>query len=265
MIDNRIEPLTPHIGAVLHGTELRPDMDEQAVQSIKAALADHLVVILPDQDLSAADLRDSVTRFGEIFRHHADEGVLYADGLEDVLEMRKEPEGTRLFGGEDWHADITFRDPGGHLSFLHAKILPPVGGDTGYANTIAAFSALSEGMKEMLRPLRAVHSYDGPFRPDHPTHTAIHPVVRRHPERGDEGLFVNRMFTTRFEGMSAEESWPIIEYLDRHMSKPEFTCRVSWKPGQVTIWDNRFTLHYPINDFVGHRRLLIRCSTVEAA
>ena len=70
---------------------------------------------------------------------------------------------------------------------------------------------------------------------------------------------------TRFEGLNGAESRPLIEFLDRHGSRPEFTCRVRWKPGQVTIWDNRFTLHYPINDFTGHRRLLLRCSTLEEA
>lgn len=264
-MENHIEKITPHIGATLHGVTLSPDMDPASIDTVQSAIDNNLVVVLPNQDLSAADLRDTVKQFGEIFLHHADEGVLFADGLTEVLEMRKEADGERLFGGEDWYTDISFRNPGGHLSFLHAKIIPPIGGDTGFASTIAAFDALSDGMKSMLRPLKAVHSYDGPFRPEHADQTAIHPVIRRHPVTGAEGLFVNRMFTTRFEGMTHEESWPLIEFLDRHMSKPEFTCRVSWRPGHVTIWDNRFTLHYPINDFVGYQRLLLRCSTLEAA
>ncbi|NIP82086.1 MAG: taurine dioxygenase, partial [Gemmatimonadetes bacterium] len=74
-----------------------------------------------------------------------------------------------------------------------------------------------------------------------------------------------RMFVTRFEGMTPEESRPLIDFLGGHMSRPEFTWRHRWRPGQVVIWDNRFTLHYPINDFTGHRRLLYRCSTVEEA
>lgn len=261
---NTIEPLTPHIGAVHHGLRLHPDMSDADVAALRATLAEHLVVIVPEQELSAAGLKTVVSKFGPLFHHHADEGVLHADGIPEVLEMRKEPDGVGLFGGSDWHADITFRKPGGHLSFLHAKILPPVGGDTGFASTIAAFDVLSDGMKELLRGLSAVHSYDGPGLPDHPEQTAIHPVVRRHPDTGREGLFINRMFATRFDGMTQDESRPLIDYLDRHMSRPEFTCRVHWHPGQVTIWDNRFTLHYPINDFTGHRRLLLRCSTIEA-
>lgn len=255
--------MTPHIGATIRDITLSPDMSDETVSRFEAAMANYQLVRLPEHDLDAAALRDVVARFGPIFLHHSDEGVLYADGLPEVLEMRKEPDGARLFGGSDWHADVTFRNPAGQYSFLHAKILPPLGGDTGFASTIAAFSALSDGMKDFLRGLEAVHSYDGPGRPDHATESATHPVVRRHPDTGAEGLYINRMFATRFTNMTEAESKPIIDFLDRHMSRPEFSCRLHWSEGDLVVWDNRFTLHYPINDFTGHRRLLIRCTTLE--
>ena len=258
-----IRPLAPHLGAELHGLRLSAAPDEESLDALRKALRDHLVLLLGEQSLSPAELRDLVAHFGPLFRHHDDEGVIRAEGLPEVLEMRKEPEGQRLFGGSDWHADVTFRKPAGYLSVLHAVILPPLGGDTAFVSTIAAFAALSSGMQDLLRGLRAVHSYDGPGRPDHPTQSAVHPVVRRHPETGAEGIYLNRMFATRFVGMTEAESWPLIDFLDRHMTQPEFTCRLSWRPGQVVMWDNRFTLHYPINDFTGHRRLLIRCTAME--
>ena len=99
-------------------------------------------MVFPDQDLSAAALRDFVSRFGPLFIHHDDDGVLLSDGLPEVLEMRKEPDGKRLFGGSDWHADVTFRKPEGYLSVLHAKILPPVGGDTAFSSNILSFSGI---------------------------------------------------------------------------------------------------------------------------
>ena len=148
-----LEPLTPHLGAVLRGVRLSGDPGEETVATVRAAMDRALVVVLEDQELSAAELRDCVTRFGPIFIHHHDEAVLPADGLKEVLEMRKEPDDTRMFGGSDWHADVTFRRPAAEYSFLHAKIIPPLGGDTGFASTIAAFEALSEGMKETLRGL----------------------------------------------------------------------------------------------------------------
>jgi len=177
------------------------------------------VVVLRGQDLSAREQRELVAHFGPLFQHHADEGVIFADGLPEVLEMRKEPDGARLFGGSDWHSDVTFRKPAGYVSALQAKILPPLGGDTAFANCIAAYETLSPGMQAFLAQLDGVHSYDGPDSPDHPTETAIHPVVREHPVSGKRGLYINRMFAKRFDGMSEAESKPLIEFLDRHMSR----------------------------------------------
>jgi len=256
-------PITPHIGAELEGLTLSASPDEETLAALRAALAKHLVLVIKDQDLTPAALRDFASHFGPPFLHHDDEGVIRADGVPEVLEMRKEPDGERLFGGSDWHADVTFRKPAGYLSVLHALIVPPVGGDTGFASTIAAFEALSPAMQGLLRELEAVHSYDGPGKPDREGQTAVHPVVRRHPETGAEGIYLNRMFATRFVGMSEEESGPLIDFLDRHITRPEFTCRLRWQPGQVVMWDNRFTLHYPINDFTVYRRLLIRCTAME--
>ena len=257
-------PISPRLGVELEDVLLSARPDQETFHRIRAALRHYLVVVIRDQRLTPAELRDFVSHFGPPFRHHDDEGVIRADGLPEVLEMRKEPDGARLFGGSDWHADVTFRDPAGYLSVLHAQIIPPVGGDTAFANTIAAFEALSPGMQGLLRGLRAVHSYDGPGQPERAGLTSVHPVVRKHPETGKEGLYLNRMFTTRFVDMEEEESRPLIEFLCRHMTRPEYTCRISWKPGQVIMWDNRFTLHYPINDFTGHRRLLFRCTALEA-
>ena len=257
-----IERICPAIGAVMHDVRIGDRMSLGALNKIKLALSRHLVLVIKDQDLSAAQLRDFVANFGPLFLHHADEGVIRCEGVPEVLQMVKEPDGERLFGGSDWHADVTFRNPEGYLSVLHSKVVPPLGGDTGFANTITAFATLSEGMQSLLRGLSAVHSYNGPGQPDHPTETAIHPVVRMHPETGEEGLYINRMFATRFAGMTEQESRPLIAFLDRHMTRPEFTGRISWQRGQVVMWDNRFTLHYPINDFSGHRRLLIRCTAL---
>jgi taurine dioxygenase len=260
----RLEPLSPHVGATVRSQMTLSGRPSEAVLGIvREALAQHLVLVVEDQRLSPADLRDLASHFGEPHVHHDDEGVIRADDVPEVLEMRKEPDGTRLFGGASWHADVTFAKPAGLISILHALIIPPVGGDTMFASTIAAFAALSPAMQDLLRTLEAVHSYDGPGAPDREGLTAVHPVVRRHPDTGEEGIYLNRMFVVRFVGMTADESRPMIDFLDRHMTRPEFTCRVRWSEGQVVMWDNRFTLHYPIDDIVGHRRLLLRCTALE--
>ena len=259
-----LNQLSPVLGVYVEGYPVSADNLDEAARNIKNWLDRYLVVVLRQQNIGASLQRDLVSRFGPLFLHHADEGVLYVDGLPEVLEMRKEADGTRLFGGSDWHADVTFRKPAGYASFLHARVLPPLGGDTAFASCIAAFETLSPGLQSFLENLQAVHSYDGPDAPDHPTETAIHPVVRVHPVSGKRGLYINRMFTRRFEGMTEAESRPLLEYLYAQMARTELTFRHRWQAGDLVIWDNRFTLHYPINDFTGHPRLLHRCTALEA-
>lgn len=260
----KLSQTSPVLGIYAEGLTISPDNLPETAAQIRQLLDQHLVVIVRNQDLSVTLQRDLVAQFGPLFLHHADEGVLYAEGSKEVLEMRKEPNGHRLFGGSDWHADVTFQNPAAYVSALHAKVLPPLGGDTGFASNIAAFNALTPAMQEMLTPLSAVHSYDGPHAPDHPTQTATHPVVRKHPVTGEQRLYINHMFAKRFDGMSEYESQPLIAFLDRHMSRPEFTFRHRWQAGDLVFWDNRFTLHYPINDFSGHLRLLWRCTALES-
>lgn len=264
MSEHQLDFVSPVLGVYVENFEVTESNLAAAADLIRNLLDQHLVVVLRRQSLSAPLQRELVKQFGPLFLHHADEGVLYADGLPEVLEMRKEADGERLFGGSDWHADVTFRKPAAYVSVLHAKILPPLGGDTAFANTISAYETLSPGLQAVLEGLSAVHSYDGPDAPDHPSETAVHPVVREHPVTGKRGLYINRMFAKRFDGMTEAESQPLIDYLDRHMSRTEFTFRHRWQDGDLVFWDNRFTLHYPINDFAGHQRLLLRCTALEA-
>ena len=253
--------LSPQIGAVV-GHRSAP-LDLADTDTIDKWLAERLVVVIPGQQLDPTALHRFMGHFGTAHVHHPDEGVVFVPDLPEVLELRKEPDGARLFGGDGWHADVTFLDPCGSITGLFASVVPPTGGDTLFASSIAAFAALSPAMQDLLRGLRAVHSYDGPGRADRTGLTAVHPVVRTHPVTGLEGLYVNTMFITRFDGMTPEETRPLLEFLEHHITRPEFVCRVQWEPGQLVLWDNRFTLHYPVNDFVGHARLLHRCVALD--
>jgi taurine dioxygenase len=141
-------------------------------------------------------------------------------------------------------------------------------GDTLFASLYAAYDALSDGMSQMLGPLRAVNSSSKAEKS--PTHEdrgandaprvleAEHPVVRTHPETGRNALYVNGGHTLRFVGMTEAESAPLLEYLFGHQVRAEFTCRFHWQPGSAAFWDNRCALHYPINDYHGFRRIMHR-------
>jgi len=134
----------------------------------------------------------------------------------------------------------------------------------------AAYDALSDGLKQTLRGLRAVHSSRHVFgvkRPglegrignyDAATQDAVHPVVITHPDSGRLALYVNPGFTLRFDGWTDEESRPLLTYLYQHAARPEFTCRLAWREGSLAFWDNRSTWHYALNDYQGQRRLMHR-------
>ncbi|MDG1970384.1 MAG: TauD/TfdA family dioxygenase [Paracoccaceae bacterium] len=255
-----IEPITGVLGARITGLNLAAiNYDEFA--TLKAALDEHLVLYVPDQDLDRHQLAALGLRFGPPFLH-----PIVNNGFDDepaVLELLRKPDDKAMFGGESWHGDVTWMNPVGHVSILHGIEVPPVGGDTGFASTIAAFNTLSDGLKDMLRGLRAVHAYHWYERREDPAYSTTHPVVRRAAD-GREGLYINRMFTNRFDGMTVEESQPLLTYLFDHLQRHEFTCRFRWEKGGVILWDNRFTLHYPINDFSGLRRHMIRTTSLEA-
>ena len=157
-------------------------------------------------------------------------------------------------------------------TLLVARDVPPAGGDTIFASGTMAYQSLSDGMQRLLEGLYAVNSSakadvsrtredrlrDG-AREDAPKqYAAEHPVVRTHPETGRKALYVNIAHTERFVGMTAEESAPLLAYLHQHQTRPEFTCRFSWRPGSLAFWDNRCALHYPVNDYHGHRRVMHR-------
>jgi len=158
---------------------------------------------------------------------------------------------------------------------LHARELPPVGGDTVFANQYLAYEALSAGMRGLLDGLHAVHTSALVYGPRQGQYNikdkdflltkreargaeAVHPVARTHPETGRKALFVNDHFTLRLDGMTEEESAPLLGFLYEHAIRPEFTYRFRWTEGAIALWDNRCTLHSPVADFLAHRRHMYR-------
>jgi taurine dioxygenase len=175
------------------------------------------------------------------------------------------------FGGL-WHSDTAYLDKPPMGTMLIAREVPPVGGDTLFANMYLAYETLSAGMKRVLEGLIGVNSsakasatrtredrMRGDARSDAKSeYVAEHPVVRTHPETGRKALYVNSGHTVRFKDMTAAESAPILNYLFEHLTRPEFTCRFRWQPGSLALWDNRCTQHNPINDYHGFRRSMHR-------
>lgn len=268
MGEMQIKPLAAHCGAEITGADVRT-IDDAGLAAIRTALAETGVVLLRDQQLTPEDHIAFARRWGDIDVNN----YFPANGrYPEIAEVRKaETQFVNIGGG--WHTDHSYDAVPAMGSILVARELPPVGGDTLFANLGAAYESLSDGLKATLATLRAVHSADHIYGPDgvysrtdqaadlkgHDIHAkAVHPAVIRHPVSGRKILYVNPAFTLHFEGWTREESQPLLQYLYSVAMREEFQCRLQWQPGSVAVWDNRSTWHLAMNDYHGHKRLMHR-------
>ena len=263
------------LGAEIAGVDLAQPLSETAAGAIRAAFREHLVLQFHGQRLCPEQQMAFTRQFGSLM---VTPFVKAMEGYPYVVAVLKEADerGISTFGNA-WHADFTSLPAPPLGSVLYALETPSYGGDTLFANMYAAYDALSPGMQRMLEGMRAIHvgkpygtKYGPPAdmrvsrsiaiernRPEADAEIA-HPVVRMHPETGRKSLFVNPIYTLRFADMTEAESRPILEQLYAHAVRPEFTCRLHWREGDLAIWDNRCTLHYAVNDYDGQRRLMHR-------
>jgi len=261
------------MGTRLTGLDLKQPISTDLAAALVELLADRLVLVLPDQHLDIPALKRTTEVFGPLMR------LPYVEPMaedQDVIAVLKEAEerNIHVFGG-NWHSDFSYleRPPGGSL--LQAVDLPPVGGDTIWADGVTAWASLPDDLRAVLEGRNAIQTgkpYGVKHRPKHTGSTSVKmtrgdpeadkeralPAVRRHPVSGKAALFVNPTYTTRLEGMNEEESAPILARTYAHMTRPEFQCRHRWRPGDLVIWDNRATMHFAVNDYDGYRRLLWR-------
>ena len=261
-----VAPIAGACGAEVLGVDLSQNLDDGTIGDVRSALLDHGVIFFRDQTLDHEQHKRLARRFGEIFVHPNFKG-LGADP--EIVEIRRNPSDTAIVG-EDWHCDTTMMAEPPMGAILYGVEVPPYGGDTQFASMCHAYDALSVGMKSLLAGMRAVHTdtmVAGPNANRNSRRTTkvredadwtptvnLHPVVRTHPETGRKSLFVNRAYVQTFEGMTEDESRPLLQFLFRHGERPEFTCRFRWRDGSVAFWDNRQTHHIAVNDAGPHFR-----------
>jgi taurine dioxygenase len=268
----QIAPLAGALGAEFLGVDLKTLQDHVAWNEIHRAFVEYSVLVFRDQDLSPESLMRVGARFGEPCHYPFVTGM---EGYPYIFEVVKEPAETRNFGGA-WHSDTTYLKQPPLATLLHAVEVPSHGGDTLFANTAAAYDALSAGMRKVVDMLIGVNSaelkYGGGRTAMHKKigsmkihdtdaadqYVSEHPVARTHPETGRKALYASRGHTTHFKGMTEDESASLLNFLSLHQTKPEFTCRVRWAPGTLTVWDNRCTQHNAVNDYHGQRRRMRR-------
>jgi taurine dioxygenase len=264
-----VAPLVGALGAEIGGIDLAADLGDDVVADIRRAWLDHLVIFFRDQRLDPDAFLAFARRLGDPVEYPFVKGL---DDHPEIIAVTKLPDETVNFGGI-WHSDTVYLERPPMATMLIAREVPPHGGDTMWANMYAAYDALSPGMQRMLERLHAVNSSaladvsktrEDRIR-DHGSHDdqqyeAVHPVVRTHPETGRKALYVNPAHTASFVDMTEAESRPLLEYLVRHSTQPEFTCRFRWRVGSLALWDNRCAMHNPLNDYHGSTRSMHRIS-----
>ena len=261
-------------GAEIHGVDLATGLSDAVLAELRTALANYGVIFFREQKLTPEQHLGFAERWGNINVNRFFRAV---DGYPKIAEVCKEPHQRSNIGGA-WHTDHSYDDAPAMGSILFAREVPDTGGDTLYASLALAYESLSDGLKQTLEGLEAIHSSRHVFgegsqtasdhsstdlsgrigNPSAATQDAVHRVVIRHPETGRKILYVNPGFTVRFAGWSAAESEPLLRYLYDHATRPERTLRFQWKEGSIAFWDNRSTWHYALNDYHGHRRLMHR-------
>ena len=270
----RVEPVAGALGASVTGIDLTGVREVSQLDGLRQALADHLVVFLPEQDLSLDDLERVTDLLG------GRDATPFVEPLEDrpfVIRVIKEPTDVLNFANA-WHSDLSYLPTPPAYTLLHAWDVPDHGGDTVWSNQYLAYETLSGGLRATLDRLRAVHSAGMAYGTgglldqfkdlssmaiapsDDAFAENVHPAVAVHPVTRRRALYVNPVYTTRFDGWSKEESHALLGHLHRHSINENFTCRLRWSVKTLAIWDNRCVMHNALNDYAGVRREMYRTS-----
>lgn len=267
------EPLSPRIGALIREIRLSGDLDAETIAGIEAALLKHKVIFFRDQGhLDDAGQERFTARFGELAAHPTTPA---REGSAAIFELDSADGRGRA---DRWHTDVTFTDAYPKMSVLRAVAIPPLGGDTVWANTVAAYEHLPQSLKNFADNLWAVHSNLFDYAAARPqaskaaakqyeevfastVYETEHPLVRVLPATGERS-FVLGSFFRRFVGFSHSDSNSLYEIFQSHITRLENTVRWRWQAGDVAIWDNTATQHCAVNDY-GDQKRVVRRTTVK--
>lgn len=259
-----VRPLSPALGAEVDGVDLSRPLGEAQLADIRKAIADHLVLVFRDQDITSEDHKRFARHFGTLHRHvlGGARALSSSDHDPEILAWRTGPE-TRFTAGDAWHADVSCDPEPIWGSFLRVTRQPEIGGDTAFANMYLAYDSLSEKLKALLDGLTAVHDggkawtagYGAAPQPGQTFPSTEHPVVARHHLTGRKYLFVNEAFTSHIVQLTRAESDAVLALLFRHIEKNlAFQTRIHWRPKSLVFWDNWATQHHAVWDYYPQER-----------
>ena len=252
-----IKPFAPNLGAVITNVNLSNDINDAELKGIRDAFHKFQVLFFQNQSEISPENHIKLGRcFGDLHIHPAAPKM---KSFPEIFEIHTHKDSKISNGAEDFHSDVScdLEPPLGTMLQLH--VLPECGGDTMFANMYMAYDSLSKPMQNFLNGLRASHESEHFYRnryekqdqldPKKKYPSAIHPIVRTHPETKKKALYINKFFTTRIEGLSKQESKLILEFLFNHCEKTDFQIRYRWNKNDMAFWDNRCTLHKAIWDY----------------
>jgi taurine dioxygenase len=280
------------LGVELPNVDLSKELTREEIEVLKQASDDAWGIVVFTNQKPEMSISDHIRFARAVADHdntelepHAVAAPAYPEAPE-LLEIVREADAHVVFG-ENWHSDNSFHTQTCSYSILRGAVVPRLGvNDTLFASTEAAFEALSPTMQSLLLDLKAFHSANRAYGSGHPNNSraamertkggasamsfrqdapiletdVLQPVVTRHPRTGRLGIFVSPTFTTHIDGMRPEESAALLRFLYHWIARPEFCTRVSWRPNQVVMWDNRSLSHKGIADDVSERRVVHRVS-----
>lgn len=263
------ERYSAHVGATVHGVDLRERQPTAARASLRRGLSEHGVLFFRDQQLTPEQFLEATRIFGEPLRHNP-----YLPSLEHFsgVEIIESGVGRRL-ANESWHADVTWQHNPPFATALHAAELPPLGGDTVWTSSSAAYESIDPLLRAYLETLTATNYVDAvgysrtqeddedkrrlaELRTKYPPIDV--PVISTHPETGKKAIFVNQLHTSYIKGVTREVSESLLRILFSALESPVYHARFRWQPGSVAVWDNRVVQHRAIHDYGTQRRVLHR-------
>ena len=272
------KPLAAAMGGEVLDVQIA-DLNDKNFSEIEKALHHHKMIFFREQSLSLADQERFTRRFGEFGTDAYTTGMPDHPDIQPVVK-EADTKSKMVFGG-GWHTDSPFLECPPSVSILRGVEIPPYGGDTIWYNSVLAYESLSEIMKSMLAPLR-VHmsaknviysmrkvaeelksnSTMSDMELDLDIQSMLdgkyHPIIRRHPQSDEIGLYCDAVYAIGIQGMTERESRPLLDFLVSHITQEIFSCRLRWKPNTVAVWDNRSCLHRAFNDYDGFRREMHR-------
>jgi taurine dioxygenase len=249
----QIERQAGALGAYVTGVDLSKPVTRATFEALHDAFLEHHVICFRDQDITPGQQLDFAALWGPIFHHPY---VPSIEGYPGIMALA-DPHPITVI----WHSDTTHTKAPPRMSLLLARRVPEFGGDTMFASQHAAYDGLSPAMQRLLDGLRAAH--EGTELADkagvpRAVVESVHPVVRRHPETGRPALYVNQDYTKYFEGMTQEESRPLLEFLYAQGCRNDYTWRHHWRVGDLLLWDNASVQHTVVADVGPGERSLHR-------